>query len=263
MWRWTGQSRAVFERQYLADSFYLCHSFSVIVAQPLSFTFAFNNTMDPLLNTISLIGSITSISGQNLSTLFRQRTDIEKLKTLARERINTLAKVSEHDDQLVGYWKLMEWIHESDHLPPYIVSGALFVFNRNRNFDSWDARMALHYHEPPHGKNIRKKGHPPPFLSIYDVTFEKGNSHYEGNCHMRSKREFTHCFERFLRNLKLKKHGAFKWRGIFYDSEIQGNGENPIFKGLYRNSVTSGCAEFVFHMPQSWATVSPDDLMQY
>ena len=35
--RWTGQSRAAFERQYLTDSFYLCHSFSVIVAQPLSF----------------------------------------------------------------------------------------------------------------------------------------------------------------------------------------------------------------------------------
>jgi hypothetical protein len=35
--RWTGQSRAVFERHYLTGSFYLYHSFSVIVAQPLSF----------------------------------------------------------------------------------------------------------------------------------------------------------------------------------------------------------------------------------
>jgi len=35
---WTGQSRAAFERQYLSGSFYLYHSFSVIVAQPLSFT---------------------------------------------------------------------------------------------------------------------------------------------------------------------------------------------------------------------------------
>ena len=34
--RWTGQSRAVFESQYLTGSFYLYHSFSVIVAQPLS-----------------------------------------------------------------------------------------------------------------------------------------------------------------------------------------------------------------------------------
>ncbi len=34
--RWTGQSRAAFERQYLTDSFYFYHSFSVIVAQPLS-----------------------------------------------------------------------------------------------------------------------------------------------------------------------------------------------------------------------------------
>jgi hypothetical protein len=33
----TGQSRAVFERQYLTGSFYLYHSFSVIVAQSLSF----------------------------------------------------------------------------------------------------------------------------------------------------------------------------------------------------------------------------------
>jgi hypothetical protein len=32
------QSRAAFERQYLTDSFYLYHSFSVIVARPLSFT---------------------------------------------------------------------------------------------------------------------------------------------------------------------------------------------------------------------------------
>jgi len=39
--RWTGQSRAAFERLYLTDSFCLYHSFSVIVAQPLSFTFAF------------------------------------------------------------------------------------------------------------------------------------------------------------------------------------------------------------------------------
>jgi hypothetical protein len=31
------QSRAAFERQYLTDSFYLYHIFSVIVAQPLSF----------------------------------------------------------------------------------------------------------------------------------------------------------------------------------------------------------------------------------
>ena len=38
--RWTGQSRAAFERQYLTGSFYLYHSFSVIVAQPLSFTLA-------------------------------------------------------------------------------------------------------------------------------------------------------------------------------------------------------------------------------
>jgi len=37
-WRWTGQSRAVFERQHLTGSFYFYHSFSVIVAQPLSFT---------------------------------------------------------------------------------------------------------------------------------------------------------------------------------------------------------------------------------
>jgi len=37
--RWTGQSRAAFERQHLTGSFYLFHSFSVIVAQPLSFTF--------------------------------------------------------------------------------------------------------------------------------------------------------------------------------------------------------------------------------
>jgi hypothetical protein len=36
--RWTGQSRAAFARQYLTGSFYLSHSFSVIVAQPLSFT---------------------------------------------------------------------------------------------------------------------------------------------------------------------------------------------------------------------------------
>jgi len=35
---WTGQSRAAFERQYLTESFYLYHSFSVIVAQPLSST---------------------------------------------------------------------------------------------------------------------------------------------------------------------------------------------------------------------------------
>jgi hypothetical protein len=27
-----------FEKQYLTGSFYLCHNFSVIVAQPLSFT---------------------------------------------------------------------------------------------------------------------------------------------------------------------------------------------------------------------------------
>jgi len=37
-WIWTGQSRAAFERQHLTVSFYLYHSFSVIVAQPLSFT---------------------------------------------------------------------------------------------------------------------------------------------------------------------------------------------------------------------------------
>jgi hypothetical protein len=36
-WRWTGQSRAAFGRQYLTGSFYLYHSFWVIVAQPLSF----------------------------------------------------------------------------------------------------------------------------------------------------------------------------------------------------------------------------------
>ena len=38
--RWTGQSHAAFERQYLFGSLYLYHSFSVIVAQPLSFTIA-------------------------------------------------------------------------------------------------------------------------------------------------------------------------------------------------------------------------------
>jgi len=37
--RWTGQSRAAFGRQCLSGSFYLYHSFSVIVAQPLSSTF--------------------------------------------------------------------------------------------------------------------------------------------------------------------------------------------------------------------------------
>ena len=36
--RWTGQSRADFVRQHLTGSFYLYHNFSVIVAQPLSFT---------------------------------------------------------------------------------------------------------------------------------------------------------------------------------------------------------------------------------
>jgi len=44
-WRWTGQSRAAFERQYLTDSFYLYHSFSVIVAQPLSSTFGGQNCL--------------------------------------------------------------------------------------------------------------------------------------------------------------------------------------------------------------------------
>jgi hypothetical protein len=44
--RWTGQSRAVFEKQYLLGSFYLYHSFSVIVAQPLSFTLAYNKVID-------------------------------------------------------------------------------------------------------------------------------------------------------------------------------------------------------------------------
>jgi len=39
-WSGTGQSRAVFKKQYLTGSFYLYHSFSVIVAQPLSFAFA-------------------------------------------------------------------------------------------------------------------------------------------------------------------------------------------------------------------------------
>jgi len=37
--RWTGQSRAAFEKQYFTGNFYLYHSFLVIVAQPLSFTF--------------------------------------------------------------------------------------------------------------------------------------------------------------------------------------------------------------------------------
>jgi hypothetical protein len=41
-WRWTGQSRAVFEKQYLTGSFYLYHNFSVIVAQPLSFMHTIN-----------------------------------------------------------------------------------------------------------------------------------------------------------------------------------------------------------------------------
>ena len=37
----------VFERQYLTDSFYLYHGFSVIVAQPLSFTLS-QNKMESL-----------------------------------------------------------------------------------------------------------------------------------------------------------------------------------------------------------------------
>jgi len=44
-WRWTGQSRAAFEEQYLTDIFYLYHSFSVIVAQPLSFTLDDGNNL--------------------------------------------------------------------------------------------------------------------------------------------------------------------------------------------------------------------------
>ncbi|MDL1982119.1 MAG: hypothetical protein LWX02_11735, partial [Deltaproteobacteria bacterium] len=46
-WRWTGQSRAVFERQRLIGSFCLYHSFSVIVAQPLSFTCAAHKAVFP------------------------------------------------------------------------------------------------------------------------------------------------------------------------------------------------------------------------
>jgi len=41
---WAGQ--AAFERQYLTGSFYLYHSFSVIVAQPLSFTLYAANTLN-------------------------------------------------------------------------------------------------------------------------------------------------------------------------------------------------------------------------
>jgi hypothetical protein len=37
-----GKAVPLFERQYLTGSFYLYHSFSVIVAQPLSFPFCFN-----------------------------------------------------------------------------------------------------------------------------------------------------------------------------------------------------------------------------
>ncbi|MCD4812045.1 hypothetical protein K8R14_05665, partial [bacterium] len=40
MWRWTGQVMPLLESQYLTGSFYLYQSFSVIVAQPLSFTLA-------------------------------------------------------------------------------------------------------------------------------------------------------------------------------------------------------------------------------
>ena len=49
-WRWTGQSRAAFERQYLLGNFYLYHSFSVIVAQPLSFTFGGHNNTKGVYN---------------------------------------------------------------------------------------------------------------------------------------------------------------------------------------------------------------------
>jgi hypothetical protein len=48
-WRWTGQSRAAFEKQYLTGSFYLYHGFSVIVAQPLSFTMAWTLRATPSL----------------------------------------------------------------------------------------------------------------------------------------------------------------------------------------------------------------------
>ena len=48
-WRWTGQVMPLFERQYLTGSFYLYRSFSVIVAQPLSFTLA-GNTMNEAKN---------------------------------------------------------------------------------------------------------------------------------------------------------------------------------------------------------------------
>jgi len=44
--RWTGQSRAAFEKQYLTGIFYLYHNFSVIVAQPLSFTLYAANTLN-------------------------------------------------------------------------------------------------------------------------------------------------------------------------------------------------------------------------
>jgi len=44
--RWTGQSRAAFGRQYLIGSFYLYQSFSVIVAQPLSFTLDLNQLFE-------------------------------------------------------------------------------------------------------------------------------------------------------------------------------------------------------------------------
>ena len=43
--RWTGQSRAALERQYLTGSFCLYHSFSVIVAYPLSSTLCLNRIL--------------------------------------------------------------------------------------------------------------------------------------------------------------------------------------------------------------------------
>ena len=97
--RWTGQSRAVFERQYLTGSFYLHHSFSVIVAQPLSFTLDgrmnLSDSQSPLPEATLLVGFDSAWTRENRGAIigvFRENDGT--LRELGRPRVANFTEAS-------------------------------------------------------------------------------------------------------------------------------------------------------------------------
>src|SRR5689334_13385670 len=118
--------------------------------------------MTGLIDTISLVGSLSSISGLSLKDIFRDRhASISRIRPL-------LARLEQASDKFIGYWLVREWNTTSAHLLGYHVSGGMAIYHRYPKAPCWEGEIVFTFEKGP---GAREPQSYKPFIARYRVVF--------------------------------------------------------------------------------------------